>query len=90
MMEDHLAPGVARWDDPGAGFGFGGRVITDTRYAREYGSVGQYSWGGAANTHFWVDPHEEISAVVMLQRVPAFEIQITDDIRTAVYQALID
>ncbi|HKJ86423.1 MAG TPA: serine hydrolase domain-containing protein [Spirochaetia bacterium] len=90
MMQDHLPPGVARWDDPGAGFGFGGRVITDTRYAREYGSVGQYSWGGAANTHFWIDPQERISAVVMLQRVPAFEIQITDDIRTAVYQALVD
>jgi CubicO group peptidase (beta-lactamase class C family) len=90
MMQDHLPEAITGWDRPGTGFAFGGDVVTDTRHFRGYGSLGRYSWGGAANTLFWTDPVEELSVVIMLQRMPGFQIGITDDISTSVYQAIVE
>jgi CubicO group peptidase (beta-lactamase class C family) len=54
------------------------------------GSVGTYGWGGYANTHFWVDPLEEIIGILMLQYLPSGTYPITNDFRTLVYQAMIE
>jgi len=90
MMTDHLPPEVEGWDRPGSGFGFGGQVVTDPVQWADYGSPGRFSWGGAASTFFWVDPAEELAAVLMLQLVPAFSSRITDDLYASVYQAIVE
>ncbi len=51
----------------GVGFGLGFGVVTDTVEAGTMGSSGEFSWGGAAGTIFWVDPVEEIIVVGMIQ-----------------------
>jgi CubicO group peptidase (beta-lactamase class C family) len=55
-------------------------------YLRAYGSRGR----APPSTQFWIDPEEEIAAVLLLQRVPGFSSGITDDLYTGVYQSLID
>jgi CubicO group peptidase (beta-lactamase class C family) len=58
-------PGEAGLD--GVGFGLLGSVVTDPVAARSAASVGDYGWGGAASTYFWVDPVEQMTCVFMTQ-----------------------
>ena len=51
----------------GFGFGLGFGINTDPIGAGVLGSVGEYNWGGAAGTVFWVDPVEELVVVGMIQ-----------------------
>ncbi len=51
----------------GFGFGLGFGIVTDVAALGVMGSVGEYSWGGAAGTIFWVDPVEDIVAIGMIQ-----------------------
>lgn len=52
------------------GFGLGVGVITDpVRGAETVASAGEYWWGGAAGTFFWIDPQEQLIAILMLQRM---------------------
>ena len=48
-------------------FGLGFRIITDENPPNILESVGSFSWGGAAATTFWIDPQEELVAVLMTQ-----------------------
>jgi len=69
MTSDHLGPvtGAADLLPPGYGFGLGFAVRTQAGIASMPGAVGQYYWGGAAGTTFWVDPVERLYAVLMIQ-----------------------
>ena len=51
----------------GFGFGLGWGVVTDPIAARVLGSAGEYNWGGAAGTVFWIDPVEEMVVIGMIQ-----------------------
>ena len=51
----------------GGGFGLGFGVIRDPAMTGVIGSPGEYSWGGAAGTIFWIDPVEEMVVVSMIQ-----------------------
>jgi CubicO group peptidase (beta-lactamase class C family) len=53
------------WQGTGFGLGFG--VVTNPAQAGVVSSVGEYSWGGAAGTIFWIDPEEDLVAIGMLQ-----------------------
>jgi CubicO group peptidase (beta-lactamase class C family) len=75
---------------PGFGFGLGFSVMMDVARSGMMGSVGLHGWGGWANTHFWVDPQEQLVGILMLQLLPSGTYPITNDFRTLVYQALID
>ncbi|MEM7003482.1 MAG: serine hydrolase domain-containing protein, partial [Pseudomonadota bacterium] len=73
----------------GFGFGLGFGIVTDTAAQGVMGSVGQYYWGGAAGTVFWIDPVENIVVVSMMQLMggwPAYR----PDLRVATYQAIIE
>ena len=61
-------PGISSFA-PGLGFGLGFGVVKDTVAAGVIGSPGEYSWGGAAGTIFWVDPVEEMVVVGMIQQM---------------------
>ena len=54
------------------------------------GSVGDLSWGGYAETYFWIDPREELVAIMMTQYLPSQTYPIRQEFRTAVYQALLE
>lgn len=69
MTSDHLGAvtGAADLLPAGHGFGLGFAVRTSAGMAPFPGSVGNYYWGGAAGTTFWVDPAERLFAVMMIQ-----------------------
>jgi CubicO group peptidase (beta-lactamase class C family) len=70
MTADHLGSAITADSDllpPGHGFGLGFAVRTHAGLAPFPGSVGNYWWGGAAGTTFWVDPAERLFAVLMIQ-----------------------
>jgi len=50
---------------PGQSFGLGFGVITDPGQSGVISSKGEFSWGGAANTKFWIDPEEDLVAILM-------------------------
>ena len=54
---------------PGAGYGFNGAVFTDPVAAGVSVGPGTYQWDGAAGTWFWIDPHNRILFVGMVQRM---------------------
>jgi CubicO group peptidase (beta-lactamase class C family) len=69
MTADHLGPitGASDLLLPGHGFGLGFAVRLHTGIAYLPGSIGQYFWGGLAGTTFWVDPAEQLFAVLLIQ-----------------------
>jgi CubicO group peptidase (beta-lactamase class C family) len=70
MASNHLGPDVkitTTHIPPGHGFGLGFAVRLAQGMAPYPGSVGQYFWGGAAGTQFWVDPKEDLWALLMVQ-----------------------
>ena len=66
-IHGHLSDAI-----PGGGFGLGFAIVSDPGARGQLGSVGEYSWGGAYQTPFWVDPVEELTVVYMTQVLPAF------------------
>ena len=72
----------------GVGFGLGFATTTDTARTLIPGSDGDYFWGGAASTFFWVDPAEDLAAVFMTQLIPSSTWPVRRELRTMVYAAL--
>ena len=79
MASDHLPPGVgygetarARFGalapvpEMGYGFGLGFAVRNEPGRSPVPGSVGEFFWGGVTGTYFWIDPREQLIAVLML------------------------
>ena len=54
----------------GIGFGLGFAVVIDPPRTLIPGSLGDFSWGGAASTYFWIDPREELTTIFMTQLMP--------------------
>jgi CubicO group peptidase (beta-lactamase class C family) len=69
MTADHLGAikGAADLLPEGYGFGLGFAVRVAPGISYMPGAVGQYYWGGAAGTTFWIDPVEKLYAVLMIQ-----------------------
>lgn len=92
MTINHLTPSMLpmkiRFPMPGIGFGLGFSVVMDVAQTRMAGSLGNHGWGGAANTHFWLDPVEDLVGIIMLQYMPSGTYPVIPDFRTLVYQAL--
>ena len=88
MLQNHLPDGLHPMDEPGNGFGLGGKVLVNPGLSHLPGSVGKFRWGGAANTEWFIDPVEKLQGLIMLQYMPAFTIPIVEDFESLVYQAL--
>jgi len=71
----------------GVGFGLGFAVTLDTAKTMLPGSIGDYFWGGAASTYFWIDPREELITIFMTQLMPSTTYAIRRELRTLVYSA---
>ncbi len=73
----------------GFGFGLGFGLVTDPAAGGVMGSAGEYNWGGAAGTVFWIDPVEEVTVVGMIQLMGS-PYPFRSDLKVATYQALVD
>ena len=73
----------------GYGFGLGSRVAIDAALTSAPGSAGEFGWSGAAKTHYWVDPQEEVVGLFMTQSMLSFDLPELD-LRALAYQALDD
>ena len=76
----------ARMD--GNGFGLGGSVVVNVADTMSAGSLGSFSWGGLANTFFWIDPEEELIALQATQMIPSGCYPIRPQFQQLVYAAL--
>ncbi len=74
----------------GIGFGLGFSVMLDPARAHVMGSPGEYAWGGAASTMFWVDPREELVGVLLTQLLPSSTYPIRRQMRVLTYQSIVD
>jgi CubicO group peptidase (beta-lactamase class C family) len=74
---------------PGYGFGLGSRVLLDVAQSSAPGSVGEFGWSGAAKTHYWVDPKEEVVGLFFTQSMMSFDLP-EFDLRALAYQAIED
>lgn len=72
----------------GSGFGLGFEVALDQGERGIYGSVGQYGWGGAYGSTYWVDPKEEMIVVYFTQVRPSSIVRDQLELRALIYQAL--
>ncbi|MGE3073464.1 MAG: serine hydrolase domain-containing protein [Dehalococcoidia bacterium] len=100
MISNHLPGGTdlmhharGQWAETtfsGIGFGLGVSVTLDPSMAQLPGTPGEFAWGGAASTAFWVDPIEELVVVFMTQLMPSSYYNIRRELRTLVYGALTD
>lgn len=73
----------------GVGFSLGCGVTMDITRTRLPGSVGEYFWGGAASTAFWIDPKEDLAVVFMTQVLGSdARLTLRRDLRTLVYSAM--
>ena len=74
----------------GIGFGLGFAVTLDPAKAQILGSPGEYSWGGAASTTFWVDPAEDLIVIFLTQLLPSSAYPIRRELRVLTYQSIVD
>ena len=93
MTTDHLGsavvPGPYYLPGPGYGFGLGFAVRLDAGVSAVNGSPGDYNWGGAGGTAFWVDPREQMFVVFMMQS-PSQRMRYRPLLRDMIYAAIVD
>lgn len=87
MTVDHL--GDRKMQD-GVGFGLGFSVVKDLGARGMPGSIGEFGWGGAYHSTYWVDPQKQLVVVYFTQLLPARDADDHGKLRALVYQALID
>jgi CubicO group peptidase (beta-lactamase class C family) len=74
----------------GVGFGLGMSVTIDPVATHTLGSRGEFSWGGAASTVFWVDPVERMTAMFFTQLLPSSTYPLRSQFHQMIHQALVD
>ncbi|HEB88701.1 MAG TPA: class C beta-lactamase-related serine hydrolase, partial [Deltaproteobacteria bacterium] len=74
----------------GVGFGLGFSVQLDCAKSQTVGSRGEYAWGGAASTVFWIDPTEELIVIFMTQLMPSRTFNFRGQLKSIVYPAIVD
>ena len=74
----------------GVGFGLTMAVGLGQREQQAIGSAGEYYWGGAASTIFWIDPVEDLIVVFMTQLFPSGTFNFRGQLKSIVYPALSD
>ena len=91
MFRNHVPVNMIVPEGPngrtGHGFGFGGAVLVDPSAYQVLSVEGDYNWGGANGTYFWIDRKNEMAAVWMVQR-PPFTAPPSKRFKILVYQAL--
>ena len=99
MASNHLPGGVdlsevamgtfSETANDGVGFGLGFAVVQNLQRAQNVGSVGEYYWGGAASTIFWIDPAEEMIVIFLTQFMPSGTFNFRGQIKQLLYPGLV-
>ncbi len=87
MTVDHLTDITFR---PGQGIGLGFDVVTDLGTRGVPGAVGDFGWGGAYHSTYWVSPQDGLVVVFFTQLIPARGSDLHGKLRTLIYQALVE
>ena len=87
MTTNHLRDQPFR---PGQGFGLGFSIVENVGARGLPGSKGEYGWGGAYHSTYWVDPVEELVVVYLTQLIPAGGLDDQGRLRALIYQAIED
>ena len=93
LRGDMAAMGQARFSESsytGIGFGLGFSVMLDPARAQILGTPGEYAWGGAASTGFWIDPAEEMAVLLLTQLLPSSTYPLRQELRVLTYGAIVD
>ncbi len=85
-----MAQSAAETQREGQGFGLGFAVLLDPTVAQVIGTPGEYYWGGAASTAFFVNPHEELVMIFLTQLRPSSTYPIRRELRATIYSALVE
>ncbi|MDP3634415.1 serine hydrolase [Phenylobacterium sp.] len=81
--------GFSETANEGVGFGLGfASTMSQTQTATL--GTGDYYWGGAASTIFWVDPKEDLSVVFMTQLMPSGTFNFRGQLKSLIYSAIVD
>jgi CubicO group peptidase (beta-lactamase class C family) len=89
-LQDLAVGGFGEANFDGVGFGLGFAVGLGPARTAMAGSAGEFYWGGAASTAFWIDPLEDLFVVFMTQLFPSAAYPFRAQLRGLVYQALDD
>ena len=73
----------------GVGFGLGFAMIVDIPRTQNVGSLGEYYWGGAASTIFWIDPVEDMIVIFLTQFMPSGTFNFRGQIKQILYPGLL-
>ena len=87
MTVDHIG---TLETEPGRGFGLGFSVLKDVGLRGTPGSVGEFGWGGAYHSTYWVDPKEQLVVVYFTQLLPNAGLDDHAKLRALLYQAIVD
>ncbi|WP_221029810.1 serine hydrolase domain-containing protein [Actomonas aquatica] len=90
MHVNHLRPGVGFPWGEGLGFGLGFRIVEDLGGSGLPASLGNYGWGGAYHSTYWIDPVEDLVLVYFTQVIPADNLDDHQKLQALVYSALVD
>ncbi|MCA1583112.1 MAG: beta-lactamase family protein [Acidobacteria bacterium] len=77
------------YDEGRVGFGLGFSVVEDPGRSGQPGSIGEYGWGSAYYSRYWVDPSEHLVFLILMQLIPAGELDLTERFHTLVQSALV-
>jgi CubicO group peptidase (beta-lactamase class C family) len=89
MTVNHLGDIKMGFNRGGAGFGLGYGLVLDPGLAGEVSSAGEYNWGGAAGTRFWIDPQENLIGLFMVQSIP-HRTRLAQEFKVLTYQGLVE
>jgi CubicO group peptidase (beta-lactamase class C family) len=81
--------GFSETANEGVGFGLG-FASTMSQVATGGLGTGDYYWGGAASTIFWVDPKEDLCLVFMTQLMPSGTFNFRGQLKNIIYASIID
>ena len=90
LREYALPGGYGEVGFDGMGFGLTVSVSLDQARTQVIGSPGEFMWGGAASTIFWVDPVEDLVCVFMTQLLPSGTFNFRGQLKTIIYPAIVD
>ncbi len=98
MTSNHLGGDMASMGMPrfsesnynGIGFGLGFSIMRDPARAEIVGTAGEYAWGGAASTAFWIDPAEQLAVVFLTQLTPSSTYPLRRELRALTYASIVD
>ena len=90
MQQFALPGGYGEVEFAGMGFGLTVAVAQEPARTGVVGSRGEFMWGGAASTIFWIDPAEDLTVVFMTQFLPSGTFNFRGQLKSIVYGALAD